>query len=1120
LLAFKSLILSKFLPVIISAILASLDYHPRRNTTMTHSSPLQTFNSAGLRRFASPAAALRSLLTLAMILACTTVARAQELIIAEGGKSDYQIVLPDKSPDAQIAGALAQTARLLQAAFLANGVEINITPEAARDTAKPGIFLGATAFSAAQGIDSSKLVGWSYLHQVAGKNVIILGSDRPAMPPFEDAVRNVGASSFNRVATAKGVVDFLQQYVGTRFLYPEQGGWNTLANLGNVDFLKSPTIEYLPTPKIAVPANLKITKRPVMEADVTYPPATSFYHLAQNRFPVVDFQFNAGHTYHRAIPPNKENITAHPEYFALINGKRLTQEGSDAAAQYCISNPQVQELFYQDIERHLKLGFRSVEIGQPDGFSPCQCEPCGKLFNTGSDWSEKLWILHRNLAERAYKAFPDRTIVISSYMDTETLPKTFKVFPPNVNILLCGTNESDLAKWKEYQVPQGFTAYVYYWCPNQVPLYMPQRTPTYVEQAAKRLMGAKVRAIVRDGNGGLSYGLEGPVYYTFGKMFDGNPSHNAGILVNEFVTASFGKAASPMQRFYEQLYHANEIYAQFLGTRDPAWAYLDMNGRGRKILDEPTGVLAFLYPVELIGALETQLAAAEKADTSPKVAARLALVRREFDWVKQLMNAVHLYKAYQASPDTASLDRLLTAIESRRAEVDKLFVTAVPGGWPYNLYPPTGHVAQHLNLDYDDYQRPYKSSFLGWNVAARRQAPLLNAKRMLAGPNAGGTSLEEAQWDRIPAQKLVTVGAPASTALPTQVRASFDANNFYLLFDSQLPANASPEAIAQERVEAYLMPVAGSGIMYRFSAGLAPDSRTQAARGLIADGMNLLHGKFDPMWNGEWTHLSRLDPKTQKLQTLFTIPLKTLGNATTKEHTIWYVNFRRTAANPKDKSLVQVWSNAEVGGDIEDPRSNGEMSFFREGGSASSSNIHPNQIWREKYVKDTFEVPVEWRDAIAKGPSVPLTGWVFRSDGVNQGIKQEWFNPAKFVAADWVSIKVPSMWAENETVGELMGYGWYRVAFTLPANWPDKGVRLLFGSVDEQAWVYVNGKQVGEHSEKSENKRYTELWEAPFVVDVPKETLKKGDPNVLYVRVHNDMAAGGIWRSVNAIPTP
>ena len=78
-------------------------------------------------------------------------------------------------------------------------------------------------------------------------------------------------------------------------------------------------------------------------------------------------------------------------------------------------------------------------------------------------------------------------------------------------------------------------------------------------------------------------------------------------------------------------------------------------------------------------------------------------------------------------------------------------------------------------------------------------------------------------------------------------------------------------------------------------------------------------------------------------------------------------------------------------------------------------------------------------------------------------------------------------------------------------------LRLMFAGVDEEAWVYLNGKQVGEHSEKSEKKPFTALYDEPFVVEVPAAELKNGEPNVLFVRVHNRVKAGGIWRPVFAI---
>ena len=53
--------------------------------------------------------------------------------------------------------------------------------------------------------------------------------------------------------------------------------------------------------------------------------------------------------------------------------------------------------------------------------------------------------------------------------------------------------------------------------------------------------------------------------------------------------------------------------------------------------------------------------------------------------------------AYQISPDTASLDRLLSAIDARRIAVYQLYVKGheIPG-WPYPLFPPSGHSAEAL----------------------------------------------------------------------------------------------------------------------------------------------------------------------------------------------------------------------------------------------------------------------------------------------------------------------------------------------------------------------------------------------------------------------------------------
>ncbi len=1046
------------------------------------------------------------LITLLFAALFPIVGTADDLVLSDNGTSDYQIILPNHYPTPAIAADMKQVARLVQTAFKANGIDLPIVDESARDTAKPGILLGDTEFARVKGVDFGQLKGWSYVFKAIGRDIIIAGRDESAPGRGVDTPN---ASGFDRIGTAKAATDFLQEYFGTRFLYPENNAWSPLSSVAGVDLLMTPTIEYRPASRIAVPSDLDVKKMPLMEYDVTFPYVVSFYHLAQNRFPLVDIDHSI-HSWSRSISPSEAAFSAHPEYFALLGGKRVLT-GGGAQVQYCISNPEVQELFYKDMEKLFKMGYQNVGLGQPDGFRGCECDSCKQLFNTGSDWSEKVWILHRNLAERAYKEFPDRIVTLSVYAITETLPKTFKSFSPNVRLALCGTKDSDFRDWKNFGAPQGFATYLYYWCPNMMPRYFPMRTPLYVETAANRLMAANVRSISRDGNGGTDYGLEGPTYYTMGRMFDGPGVHTAKELVIEFVSASFGKSAPAMMSFYDQLYKSLEIYSRYMATREDGWSYIDIYGRGHKHLSNPQGIIAFLYPVELLKALEKQLALAEKSDSSPKVQMRLALVRREFDYLKSVVNAVHLYNAYQASSDAGSLERLLKSVDDLRSFVDTLYAKGNElKGWSRQMFPPTGHSADLLKLRLDGYQEPYKNSFFNWDTTAKRQAPLANAKRISATQAKGPVMIDSPDWEGIPAQALTSMNATNANALGSQVRAMYDADKLYIRFDNELPSGVTADAVEKERVEAFLMPTVGSPVTYRFTAGLSPSSRTQAARGLIEDLMNLDYDKFDALWRAEWTHTAVRDPKNNRWIVMMTIPLKSIPPAVIQPGQVWYANFQRTNPSGAAVGETSVWSSIPGGTGIEDPRGNGELSFVGDGASASAKP--PAQVWREKYNEQTSEIPTVWKDLPNLLPT-PLGPWLFRADPLEQGTKEGW-QQVDARETDWIPVKVPGMWGETEAVGDLQGDGWYRVKFTVPAEWKGKALRLMFSAVDEQAWVYVNGHLVKEHSVTSEGKSINNLWEAPFVAEVMSEHIEFGKPNVLAVRVNNSIGNGGIWRPV------
>ena len=855
------------------------------------------------------------------LLSCPS-ALAEDVVLAREGKTDYQIVLPDAPASAAIGECMHQVARLVQTAFHAQGAELSIVKEGQREADKPGIYLGDTALARTSGVDVAKLEDWGYVCKVAGRDVIIAGRDHTAPRESEGRRRTV----FDRIGTAKAVADFLRQYAGTRFLYPDVPLRASLQAAAEIDLLTSPAIEFLATPVISVPDDLDEHRTVPLKYNTAWAAAAGFYDLANNRFPIVDEVFG-GHTYERAIPLDKFAET-HPEYFALIDGKRLVDPTVNA--QYCISNPDVQRLMFEDLIGWLDKGCETVDLGQPDGFRPCQCDACRQLFGTGDDWSEKLWILHRRLAEQVLAARPGKQVTIMSYILTALPPKTFSEFPENVRIMLTGTNEEDIAPWRACGVPGGFTSYIYNWCPNLGSRYTPMRTPRFVESQVKRLVENRIQSVYRDGPGAL-YGLEGPVYYTMGRMFDDAENNRAQDLVNEFCGAAFGKAAPHMLRFYERLYHGIELYSEFLGTRCPAWAYQDISGRRRKYLTDPFQLLGFLYTPAILESLEESLALAERAGDTDKVKTRLALVRREFDYLKSLARVVHLYHAYQVQPDRGSRDRLLDAIDARNAAIADYYGergrTKPLAGWAYTMFPIPGHSEEHLRLAYDGYQEPYKSTCLNWDTAAMREAPLPGAKRMTMPPAAGPATLDSPQWRKTAAHELVPLSTGVQVAPKTTVQVLYDDTSLYLRVESQMPADRVNDSSDAELVELYLAPSTGRDVVYRFSIGPKAESKSDAALGLVSDVMDPRHGRFDPDWTGEWMADTRLEPGEGRWLALLTIPYKTLEAERPVPGTVWRGNIGRIHASAPDRAQPSIWSVTAGVRSLDDRDAFGELVF-------------------------------------------------------------------------------------------------------------------------------------------------------------------------------------------------
>jgi len=176
----------------------------------------------------------------------------------------------------------------------------------------------------------------------------------------------------------------------------------------------------------------------------------------------------AVHTFYRFMPPT-EFFDSHPEYYSLIEGKRIHER-----AQLCLTNPDVLEI----ITDRLKVVMREnpsnliYSVSQNDWRNPCQCDNCQAIVSKeGAESGIIVWFVNQ-VAERVKEEFPDKYVGTLAYQYTRKPPKNIK---PKENVVIrfcsieccfahdfesCPENQEfliDLETWSS------FTPHLYIW---------------------------------------------------------------------------------------------------------------------------------------------------------------------------------------------------------------------------------------------------------------------------------------------------------------------------------------------------------------------------------------------------------------------------------------------------------------------------------------------------------------------------------------------------------------------------------------------------------------------------------------------------------------------------------
>ncbi|MDD5707461.1 MAG: DUF4838 domain-containing protein [Kiritimatiellae bacterium] len=345
----------------------------------------------------------------------------------------------------------------------------------------------------------------------------------------------VGATD---VAAEHAVYDFLER-LGCRWFFPGDI-WETVPK----------------NPKPAVALDVK--ESPSFNTRVVYSPgwggtdAANAVKIAlwikRNRMNSV-LNIHAGHSYQRIRSELRKEFADHPEYLALVGGKR----GGD---KFCISNPGLRELianyaveyFVRNPKEHC------ISIDPSDFGGWCECDACKAM---GSP-STRAIVLANQAAEALDMRYGDKFVGIDAYYQ-HAAPPAVKVHPKVVVFVAtvygpAGFTTVDLLEgWQAQGATAGIRDYL---SVNQWHRDLPGREAAcglaHYRHNFPRFHQLNCRHYITESS--LNWGPSGLGYYLAGRvLWDIGAASRIDVIVDDFLDTCFGPGAAPMRRFYALL---------------------------------------------------------------------------------------------------------------------------------------------------------------------------------------------------------------------------------------------------------------------------------------------------------------------------------------------------------------------------------------------------------------------------------------------------------------------------------------------------------------------------------------------------------------------------------------
>ena len=338
----------------------------------------------------------------------------------------------------------------------------------------------------------------------------------------------------------------------------EHAVWDFLYRLGYRQYFPGDRWEVVPRiPKVVVALDI--------EESPDYPARRIWYGFgawdynaepyrrwcARNRA-TSGIDLKTGHAYGGIIRALQTQFDQHPEFYALVDGKRRV----GGQAKLCIANPQLRKL----VVEHAVGKFAhdptqdSISMDPSDGGGWCQCDRCAALGSV----SDRALLLANEVAAAVNEEYPGRLVGIYAY-NYHSPPPNIKPHPRVVVSVATAFLKGGLSLdeiidgWSRQGATLGIREYysVNTWdrdMPGQSRgsnLDYLRRTIPQFHRRGARFMSAESSD---------NWGPNGLGYYLAARMlWDVGEAERIDDLIDDFLSRAFGPAKQPMAEFYRQL---------------------------------------------------------------------------------------------------------------------------------------------------------------------------------------------------------------------------------------------------------------------------------------------------------------------------------------------------------------------------------------------------------------------------------------------------------------------------------------------------------------------------------------------------------------------------------------